>query len=368
MGCESSQPMVVSSYKNEVDVQLERLHAEERTHYKILLLGPGEAGKSTVLKQLKCIYKGGIPLAEQRMHGLAIRRNTIQCMQAILEAILSLEIELEPEAAAAADRIMEVDEGAELSPDVVQQDITMLWRDDGVQAAYGERHRYWLLDAASYYFDNVERFASESFAPNEEDMLMARARTSGINVTQIADGAHKFSVVDVGGQRSERRKWIHCFDDVKAIIFVVALSGYNQVLFEDTRVNRMHEGLQLFEEVVQNPIFHNTPIFVFLNKKDLFEQMMKEGVPLTRCFPDYSPGAGRDASDVHMAVEEIEQRFQDVIHRHSPRKHIHVHVIASRVRLEMKSAFSDVKDRIKEYYAQEQQHSNGSLGRQTNRI
>lgn len=55
-----------------------------------------------------------------KMHGLAIRRNTIQCMQAILEAILSLEIELEPEAAAAADRIMEVDEGAELSPDVVQ--------------------------------------------------------------------------------------------------------------------------------------------------------------------------------------------------------------------------------------------------------
>lgn len=50
----------------------------------------------------------------------------------------------------------------------------------------------------------------------------------------------------------------------------------------------MHEGLQLFEEVVQNPIFHNTPMFVFLNKKDLFEQMMRgDGVPLTRCFPDY---------------------------------------------------------------------------------
>lgn len=58
------------------------------------------------------------------------------------------------------------------------------------------------------------------------------------NVTEIKDGPHKFSVVDVGGQRSERRKWIHCFDDVKAIIFVVALSGYNQVLFEDTRINR----------------------------------------------------------------------------------------------------------------------------------
>lgn len=50
----------------------------------------------------------------------------------------------------------------------------------------------------------------------------------------------------------------------------------------------MHEGLQLFEDVVGNPVFQDTPIFVFLNKKDLFEQMMKEdGVPLSRCFPDY---------------------------------------------------------------------------------
>lgn len=54
----------------------------------------------------------------------------------------------------------------------------------------------------------------------------------------------------------------------------------------------MHEGLQLFEEVVQNPIFQNTPIFVFLNKKDLFEQMMEQGIPLSRCFPDYRVSGG----------------------------------------------------------------------------
>ncbi|CAM9909628.1 unnamed protein product [Scytosiphon promiscuus] len=164
MGCGSSQYDVVTATKNEVDAQLERLHEEERTHYKILLLGPGEAGKSTVLKQLKCIYKGGIPLAEQRMHGMAIRRNTIQCIQAILDATAMLGIQLEggDAAVAAATRVLKLDEGTELSPEVV------------------DRHRYWLLDAAPYYFDNVERFASPTFAPNEEDMLMARARTSGM--------------------------------------------------------------------------------------------------------------------------------------------------------------------------------------------
>lgn len=40
---------------------------------------------------------------------------------------------------------------------------------------------------------------------------------------------NRYSLVDVGGQRSERRKWMHCFDDVKAIVFLVGLSGYHQV-------------------------------------------------------------------------------------------------------------------------------------------
>ena len=43
-------------------------------------------------------------------------------------------------------------------------------------------------------------------------------------------------MVDVGGQRSERRKWIHCFENVTSIIFLVALSEYDQVLYEETNV------------------------------------------------------------------------------------------------------------------------------------
>ena len=50
-------------------------------------------------------------------------------------------------------------------------------------------------------------------------------------------------------KRNERKKWIHCFDDVNAVIFVVALSEYDQMLFEDNTVNRMVEAIALFEEV-----------------------------------------------------------------------------------------------------------------------
>jgi GTPase SAR1 family protein len=66
------------------------------------------------------------------------------------------------------------------------------------------------------------------------------------------------------------------FDDVRAILFIVNLAGYNQVLFEDNSKNRIEEELELFEKVAHNPIFAETPIFLFLNKKDLFESMIKE--------------------------------------------------------------------------------------------
>ena len=47
---------------------------------------------------------------------------------------------------------------------------------------------------------------------------------------------------DVGGQRSERKKWIHCFENVTSIIFCVALSEYDQVLLEESSQVRIPTG------------------------------------------------------------------------------------------------------------------------------
>lgn len=52
-----------------------------------------------------------------------------------------------------------------------------------------------------------------------------------------------FRVFDVGGQRSERKKWIHCFEDVNSIIFIAALSEYDEVLFEDETTVRLNKRL-----------------------------------------------------------------------------------------------------------------------------
>ncbi len=101
-------------------------------------------------------------------------------------------------------------------------------------------------------------------------------------------------LVDVGGQRSERKKWLHCFESVDAVVFVAALSEYDQPLAEDPTVNRIQESVKLFGSVCGVKWFRRAAILLFLNKMDLFSAKVR-ATPLRRRFPDYD-GADGDAS------------------------------------------------------------------------
>jgi len=189
------------------------------------------------------------------------------------------------------------------------------------------------------------------WVPTEEDAVMARIRTTGIVVTNLEENLDQketsaeekqlmfpekllFQVVDVGGQRNERKKWIHCFDDVRCVLFCDNLAGYNQVLFEDNTKNRMHESLELFNKVTYNKIFESTPIFLFLNKKDLFEQMIKE-VDMSVAFPEYKGG-----KDLNNALEFIQTQFKRQL---PPKKEVHIQVVSACFKREIRVAFEEVK-------------------------
>lgn len=348
MGCfQSKTSPELLGQRNDVDAALDEAKDEEQYHNKILLLGAGESGKSTVVKQIKLIWKvgGGMSEREKNDYINAIRRNAIEVMQTILEAGKSLGIPVANQALHVdAKEISGLGADATLTPEIGIK-ISTLWSDDGVQAIYARRDEYWNLDATKYFLDEVLRISSEDFELTEDDMIMTRIRTTGIVITQVPDPPYSYDVVDVGGQRSERRKWIHCFDDVRAIIFLEGLSGYNQVLFEDSSMNRMQESLTLFEDIVKNPMFAKTPIFVFLNKKDLFEEMIPK-YSLKVCFPDYDGPDG----EVRPALEYIQKQYNEIMQRHCPGKTVYLHVIAARLRMDMKVAFGEVKETLKKIY------------------
>jgi len=344
MGCTASKPEKDEKTAR-LDAYLDQQSAVDNATFKILLLGAGESGKSTVVKQLKSIYKLPIDAVEMQSFATNIHRNTVLSMQTFIEAAMSLEIpftDKEDQRRATEVEDFVFDAETKRMPANIGDDIAALWACDTIQKTYERRSEFYFLDASEYYFTNVGRIVADDYTPTEEDMVMTRIRTTGISVTEFTEGNVMYRVVDVGGQRSERRKWIHCFDDVKALLFVVSLAGYDQVMFEDPTQNRMHEQLALFAQIVNTPQFKNTPIFVFLNKKDLFEQMMRT-TPLSKCFPEYTGG-----EDVQAALEFIKNQFISKVGDQP--KELHFAYVSARFKKDIRWAWDEVKETMADVY------------------
>ncbi|EFA80650.1 G-protein subunit alpha 4 [Heterostelium album PN500] len=293
--CFGSEETEASS---KIDRMIETDRRKLRKFVKLLLLGPGESGKSTIFKQMKIIQEdGGYSRDELMEYRAFVYSNCISQMEALLTASAKLNIELEkPENKQRAANILRRTIGNEPWL-LLAEDIKHLWEDKGIKDTYAQKDKYFQLnDSASYFFENIDRYMKEDFIPNEQDVLRCRVRTTGIQESEFTFEKIRLKIVDVGGQRSQRRKWIHCFDCVTAVIFVAAMSDYDQVLREDETVNRTRESLALFKEIVNCDYFKDTPIVLFLNKKDLFKEKLKR-VPLQSCFSEYTgPNKYKDAA------------------------------------------------------------------------
>jgi len=160
-----------------------------------------------------------------------------------------------------------------------------------------------ISDSAPYFLENANEFSVADYEPNDEDVLRSRVKTTGITEVTFPIETEFYKMVDVGGQRSERKKWIHCFQDVTAILFVASLSEYNHMLEESETTNRMQESLKLFDDIVNNVWFQKTNIILFLNKIDLFEEKIQRKIPITICFPEYSGANTVDATKSFIAEQ-----------------------------------------------------------------
>lgn len=210
----------------------------ESSKVKLLLLGAGESGKSTIFKQMKVIY--GVPYNDDEKRQIlpVIYSNLLSSMKTLIEqaAILNL-----------TDKIVAVSavEVVKAAPDNAVVDVALgdafaeLWKDPGIQAVWAKRSDFQLIDSVQYYFNKIDLIKQPNYLPDKDDILYARVRTSGIVTERYVIDKSVFEMYDVGGQRNERKKWLHCFEGVTAVIFVAALSEYDQMLFEDDTQNRM---------------------------------------------------------------------------------------------------------------------------------
>eukprot|EP00118_Oscarella_pearsei_P024958 m.307204 g.307204 ORF g.307204 m.307204 type:complete len:355 (+) comp42013_c0_seq1:57-1121(+) len=291
MGCTlSAEDKMAVERSKQIDKQLRTEGEKASREVKLLLLGAGESGKSTIVKQMKIIHENGYSKDECLQYRPVVYSNTIQSMLAIIRALGTLKMEFgDPSCTEDARKLFSIasrGDDTDFTPETVGI-MRKLWTDGGVQGCFKRSREYQLNDSAPYYLNALDRLGSADYVPTQQDVLRTRVKTTGIVETHFQFKGLHFKMVDVGGQRSERKKWIHCFEGVTAIIFCVALSAYDLVLAEDEEVNRMHESMKLFDSICNNKWFEMTSIILFLNKKDLFEIKIAKS-PLTLCFPEYT--------------------------------------------------------------------------------
>ncbi|KAG7280580.1 hypothetical protein CRUP_028306 [Coryphaenoides rupestris] len=285
-------------HSRELEKKLKEDADKDARTVKLLLLGAGESGKSTIVKQMKIIHQSGYSLEESMEFIVIIYSNTLQSIMAIVKAMTTFNInyghsDQQDDARKLMHLADTIEEGS--MPKEMAEIILRLWKDTGIQACFDRASEYQLNDSAGYYLNDLARLILPGYVPTEQDVLRSRVKTTGIVETQFSFKDLHFRMFDVGGQRSERKKWIHCFEGVTCIIFIAALSAYDMVLVEDDEVNRMHESLHLFNSICNHRYFIATSIVLFLNKKDVFVEKIKKA-HLNMCFPDYDgPNTYEDA-------------------------------------------------------------------------
>ncbi|CDK27531.1 unnamed protein product [Kuraishia capsulata CBS 1993] len=426
MGCTASTPVDDgddSQYQSkQVNDAIEQMlllgQQREKNQVKLLLLGTGESGKSTVLKQMRLIHQGGFSGQERKQYSHVIWADMIASMQKLIVQARKLGIPMDcdransplaqhranvlkyrplehidadvaggsnflknyvlkysetkevnrrkmstgqadvgwgdqeeegangPEEPAEIDDIMtgllEAQGGSstrQTSRESIAESIDRLWRfDSGIRQCYNRGNEFQLESCAEYYFEKAIQFGDPSYVCTDEDILKGRIKTTGITETNFNIDSFKFKILDAGGQRSERRKWIHCFEDITAVLFVLAVSEYDQMLFEDEKVNRMHEAIMLFESLCNSRWFINTPFILLLNKMDIFEKKIGRS-PIRNYFPYYE---GK-SNDVGEASKYFEKLFLSL---NKTKKPIYIHRTCATDTKSMKFVLSAVTDMI----------------------
>ncbi|KAJ3317591.1 Guanine nucleotide-binding protein G(o) subunit alpha [Blyttiomyces sp. JEL0837] len=270
---------------------------------KLLLLGSGDSGKSTVLKQFRLVYGTGFTDQDRALFKPIIIENTLNAAKALISAMETLEIpfgfdatpllemasgEDDPEAAqdqhqgqhntttttngentgqenetqsmgarpistvadipppetdtpvdgfgeqkrAAVQILSDTPKlfgESDAIPDNLVGALLEFWKDPGVQYCFLRSNEFQLIDSCSYFMQETERIFAKNFKPTDLDILTARVITTSVIEQRFVIEGVTFKIFDVGGQRSERKKWAPYFDDVVAIIFISAISCYDQI-------------------------------------------------------------------------------------------------------------------------------------------
>ncbi|XP_075988314.1 G protein alpha subunit f [Anticarsia gemmatalis] len=319
-------------HSKQIDREIKHWIKSYNEAIKLLLLGTGESGKTTIIKQMKILHVQGFSSKERAEKVKHIRFNVHESIYDIVHNMARLSIALQnPKNVQSQQYILKcgVNGPMEYTEDYFDH-VRSLWRDGGVRECFKRSNEYQLIDSAEYFLDRIDLIEKPDYVPSDADILRCRQKTTGIQKIEFKvkvpksmhGGIQEFWMFDVGGQRGERKKWIQVFEGIHAIWFLVACSDFDQTLREDSTQNRLKEALVLFEDVWQSRFLLEAGLIVFLNKQDLLEAKVCQGRSIAPYFPQYQEfsSTGDEYTRTKMFIKSL---FTDIVTKKRERRQLH---------------------------------------------
>ena len=210
-------------------------------HKKILFLGSGGAGKSTIFKQLRQIHGEGFSDDDKKEFIPHIHSQLINEMKSALNIYIDYNLrqkQREQKEQEKNDNYNEYDddlllfdnlmlESSELNSTeaadqllaykynkkkgVITNDIIecikLLWNEPIIREIYEKRNITRLETSSAHFWNKLDKIRNPNYLPTEEDILLCRYITTGLHEMTFEIDNDTLSIIDVGGQKSQRRKW-----------------------------------------------------------------------------------------------------------------------------------------------------------------
>ncbi|XP_069690430.1 guanine nucleotide-binding protein G(f) subunit alpha isoform X1 [Periplaneta americana] len=336
MGCFGGTDPEVQQQKRvsrELEEKIKAWNKDYKKAVKILLLGTGESGKTTIIKQMKILHISGFSESDRKDKVEEIRQNIHESIYDLVTnmSLLKPPVNLNSdhsEISAAYIRKLGPEEPTSYTQEYYDH-VQTLWNDKGVKECYRRSNEFQLIDSAKYFLDRIMEVRNPNYRPSDQDILYSRKKTTGIQKIEFemkvprkyGGGSMEFWMFDVGGQRGERRKWLPLFEGINAILFLVASSDFDQTLREDTSTNRLREAVTLFSDVWHSRFLQEAGVIVFLNKQDVLQQKIESGKSIVQYFPEYKKYE-MDSRDGNIKDEYLKTRsfIRDLFHEMTKKK------------------------------------------------
>ncbi|KAK5981973.1 Guanine nucleotide-binding protein alpha-5 subunit [Trichostrongylus colubriformis] len=283
----------------QIDSELRKEHVSERKRMKILLLGSADSGKSTIVKQMRLIHAAGFNETEAIDAIFVIRKNIVDSFHAIAVGIEQTNVDIPEKEKGIVEQFSRHSSELEIVDEEDELQLLMHFSTLDSVKSFLAQHATWatIPDNYTYFSTCLQRILAKDYLPTSLDIVHMRKATIGVHEFAFDFKKYAMRLIDVGGQRTERRKWIHFFEDVTAVMFVSSLSSYDQIMEEDMairqvvpsdtqprqgviriatatqreRKNRLVDSIDLFHEIIKNEFLKSSSFILFLNKVDLFK-------------------------------------------------------------------------------------------------